>query len=246
MSKDPAILFYTSDFLRGIEYMTMEERGQYITLLCNQHQSGHIPLGHMLNICKSSESLVFSKFTKDEKGLYYNERLDIEINKRKSYCASRANNKKGINQHTKQVELSGHMTKHIAEHMTGHMVNVNEDVNKDINEDVIRNVIEDLNLICRTNYKHNTPKTKKLIKTRLKEGFKAEDFYKVHKNMFDCWYNNEKMRAYLRPITLYGDKFESYLNQITTGALDSFSDTGKQNIKTISNWLSKQEENNVE
>lgn len=138
MSKDPAILFYTSDFLHGIEYMTMEERGQYITLLCNQHQSGHIPLGHMLNICKSNESLVFAKFTKDEKGLYYNERLDVEINKRKSYCASRANNKKGINQHTKQTELIGHTTKH----MKGHMVNVNVNENRIVNATEINKFIK--------------------------------------------------------------------------------------------------------
>ena len=39
---DPAVLFYTSDFLTGVMDMTMEERGQYITLLCYQHQKGHI------------------------------------------------------------------------------------------------------------------------------------------------------------------------------------------------------------
>ena len=42
MAKDPAFVFYTGDFLNGVIDMTMEERGQYITLLCFQHQKGHI------------------------------------------------------------------------------------------------------------------------------------------------------------------------------------------------------------
>lgn len=41
--KDPAVLFYTSDFLSGVTFLSMEQRGQYITLLCTQHQHGSIP-----------------------------------------------------------------------------------------------------------------------------------------------------------------------------------------------------------
>ena len=36
--KDPAFLFYSSDFLSGTMLMTDEEIGQYIKLLCLQHQ----------------------------------------------------------------------------------------------------------------------------------------------------------------------------------------------------------------
>ena len=42
MSKDPAILLYTGDFLAQCVNLTMEERGLYITLLCLQHQRGHL------------------------------------------------------------------------------------------------------------------------------------------------------------------------------------------------------------
>mgnify|MGYP001083019820 CR=1 FL=1 len=41
-NKDPAILFYTSDFLGGAALMSMKERGQYITLLCLQRERGHM------------------------------------------------------------------------------------------------------------------------------------------------------------------------------------------------------------
>ena len=42
MAKDPAVLFYTSDFLTGTILMNYEQKGKYITLLCIQHQHGII------------------------------------------------------------------------------------------------------------------------------------------------------------------------------------------------------------
>ena len=42
MSKDPAVLFYTSDFLSGTFTMTNEQVGKYIRLLCLQHQKGRL------------------------------------------------------------------------------------------------------------------------------------------------------------------------------------------------------------
>ncbi len=42
MAKDPAFLFYAQDFLVGCSDLTLEERGQYITMLCLQHQKGFV------------------------------------------------------------------------------------------------------------------------------------------------------------------------------------------------------------
>ena len=89
MAKDPALLFYTSDFLTGTAFFSMEQRGQYITLLCQQHQLGRIPKRHMLDICQTYDNPVWTKFKVDENGLYYNERLEIEANRRSAYCLSR-------------------------------------------------------------------------------------------------------------------------------------------------------------
>jgi len=87
--KDPAVLFYTSDFLTGTAYFTDAERGQYIRLLCEQHQNGHIPENHMVSVCLSLGSPVIKKFTQDEQGFYYNIRMDEEIIKRKEFTDSR-------------------------------------------------------------------------------------------------------------------------------------------------------------
>ena len=71
--KDPAFLFYSSDFLSGTMLMTDEEIGQYIKLICLQHQKGHLKEKDILNICKTHNEEIFSKFKIDEEGNYYNE-----------------------------------------------------------------------------------------------------------------------------------------------------------------------------
>ena len=52
-----------------------------------------------------------------------------------------------------------------------------------------------------------------LIKLRLSEGYTEEDFYKVIDKMTECWLSNGELEQYLRPITLFGDNFDSYLNE---------------------------------
>ncbi len=96
MAKDPAVLFYTADFLVGTMTMSHEQVGKYIRLLCLQHQKGHLPEKEMLNVCHDRDDEIFGKFEIDDDGLYYNERMDWEIAKRsKSADASRENGTKG-------------------------------------------------------------------------------------------------------------------------------------------------------
>lgn len=128
--KDPAFLFYSSDFLSGTMLMTDEEVGQYIKLLCLQHQKGHLKEKDMLNICKSYNEDIFSKFKKDEEGNYYNERLEYEANKRKAYSESRRNNrKKKDEKETYEKDM-----KKICNSYEEHMENENININKNITE----------------------------------------------------------------------------------------------------------------
>ena len=84
-NKEPAVLFYTSDFLSGASDLTMEERGQYITLLCLQHQKGHLSMKQIkLAVGKPADD-VLAKFIKDAKGKYYNKRMEEEIIKRQKF-----------------------------------------------------------------------------------------------------------------------------------------------------------------
>ena len=93
MSKDPAVLFYTSDFITGTLTMTDSQRGKYIILLCLQHQQGYLTKEDMLNICKSYDEKIYGKFTQDNLGYWYNERMKFESEKRKKYSESRSKNR---------------------------------------------------------------------------------------------------------------------------------------------------------
>jgi uncharacterized protein YdaU (DUF1376 family) len=95
MAKDPAYLFYSDNFLSGTMFLTNEQTGKYIRLLCAQHLTGHLLEKDMLKICGSHDEDVWSKFEKDDEGKYYNVRLELEISKRKLFSESRSNNRKG-------------------------------------------------------------------------------------------------------------------------------------------------------
>ena len=92
---------------------------------------------------------------------------------------------------------------------------VDKELDIDIEENVTRNVTKIVNYLNQkndTNYKATSNKTKGLIKARYNEGYTLEDFYKVIDNKYNDWYKTEYMK-YLRPETLFGTKFEGYLNQ---------------------------------
>lgn len=89
MAKDPAFLFYSSDFLNGVADLTMEERGQYITMLCLQHQKGSLS-EKTIRLSVGSVSVdVMVKFKKDENGNYFQDRLNEEMEKRSQFIDSR-------------------------------------------------------------------------------------------------------------------------------------------------------------
>ncbi len=94
--KDPAFLFYSSDFLNGVSDLTMEERGQFITLLCLQHLKGGIS-EKTIRLSVGSVSVdVLDKFRLNKNGEYENARLAEEIEKRSVFTESRRKNgKKG-------------------------------------------------------------------------------------------------------------------------------------------------------
>lgn len=102
----------------------------------------------------------------------------------------------------------------------------------------VTEIITDLNLVLGTEYKPLS-KTKDLIQSRLNEGFKVEDFKQVHRKMLCAWGADEKMVKFLRPITLYSPKFESYLQQksITT----KLTPEGVKAYFIGQSWLKSQE-----
>lgn len=90
--------------------------------------------------------------------------------------------------------------------------NINTLSNNNANsENLVKEVIEYLNLKAETKYRTDTANTKQFILRRLKEKFTLDDFKKVIDNKVKEW-KGTNMEQYLRPATLFGNKFESYLN----------------------------------
>lgn len=87
---------------------------------------------------------------------------------------------------------------------------------------IYKEVIDYLNTKTEKNYKHNTKATQKLIDARTNENFSLEDFKKVIDNKVASWKNDKNMNIYLRPNTLFGSKFESYLNENSTGKQEEY------------------------
>lgn len=103
-------------------------------------------------------------------------------------------------------------------------LNTNNKINN--NNIYIKDIIDYLNLKTNSNYKHNTQSTQRFIKARLNEGFSVDDFKKVIDNKVSEWGNDDKMCKYLRPETLFGTKFESYLNTKVKDKLKGYDLTG--------------------
>ena len=88
-------------------------------------------------------------------------------------------------------------------------VNSNKNSNK---QDIYIAVVDYLNSKTGQNFRSSTKATQQHINARLAEGFKVEDFKRVVDNMCIEWKNTE-WEQYLRPSTLFGSKFENYLNR---------------------------------
>ena len=79
-------------------------------------------------------------------------------------------------------------------------------------------VVEYLNQKTGKNFKHTSKVTQRHIRARLAEGFTVSDFKQVIDKKCSDWLRDQKMKEYLRPETLFGTKFESYLNSKSTTA----------------------------
>lgn len=85
-----------------------------------------------------------------------------------------------------------------------------ENINKDTK--IYTSVIEYLNKKTNKNFKVRTNKTMSCIDARVNEGFTVDDFYKVIDIKSKKWLNTD-MEKFLRPQTLFSNKFEGYLNE---------------------------------
>lgn len=101
--------------------------------------------------------------------------------------------------------------------------------------DKVREIVEYLNAVTGRDFKATTEKTKCCINARLNEGFTVGDFKTVIDKKYAAWGQDEKMNIYLRPETLFGNKFEGYLQEDATVRLkgNRNRESGYQKIQRL-------------
>ena len=87
------------------------------------------------------------------------------------------------------------------------------DIDKDKKEIPYKSIIDYLNEKADKRFRHTTAKNKEFIRSRWNEGNTLDDFKRVIDIKVSQWKNDKDMNQYLRPQTLFGTKFESYLNE---------------------------------
>lgn len=96
-------------------------------------------------------------------------------------------------------------------------------------------IIEYLNSKTNKQFKSTTPSSRKYINQRWSDGFRLDDFKRVIDNKVVNWLNDPVRNIYLRPQTLFGSNFESYLNE--NNDIPMSKRTGRQPLfETETDW----------
>lgn len=159
----------------------------------------------------------------------------LELSRKRSESGSKGGQKKQANQElaTKQNEnllssktaskteantVANGKANGVAKSKSNSKSNSKEDISNDISKkkgadlSTITEIVDYLNQAANTNFKAASKNTQSLINARTREGFTVDDFKAVIDGRVKAWANDPKMSDYLRPQTLFGTKFESYLN----------------------------------
>lgn len=96
-------------------------------------------------------------------------------------------------------------------------------------------IVDYLNRKTNSHYRPTSKVTRRLIKARYNEGFTDMDFKTVIDKKCAEWLQDGNMVQYLRPETLFGTKFEAYLNQPDTGPIPR-RNFGNKPVRRATNW----------
>lgn len=118
-------------------------------------------------------------------------------------------------------DIEQKLNDHIEQKFKDNKTSINNNSNKKSNnsradeeiDELINQVVNYLNERTGKDFKATTKQTVSLIKARARDGNSFDDFKKVIDTKTNQWLSNPDMNRYLRPQTLFGTKFESYLQE---------------------------------
>ena len=226
MAKDPAFLFYHHDFIMGTAFLSLEERGAYITILCYMADKGQLTYHQIKKVCGAFDplQLLSDKFTTDGNDLYYHKRLKFEVEKRKNFCKTRNNNKLGRNQHSDKLrshDLNNDLN------LNGHMGNRNEDVNEDVN------VVKMGRIVKEGKFKRPTIEEVRAYCLEIKTTIDPDLFFNNYESQ--GW-----IKANGRPVLNWKSTIRTW-HARDNKPVATLTDTQKRNINNFNDWEKRQE-----
>lgn len=231
--KAPAFQFYSADFLIDTQDWSVDEIGIYTRLLANEWVNIDLPVeperlariaGCSLKKFQKGWRIIEKKFIPAGEGRLQNRRLEETRQEQIKYVESqRESGKRGAEkrwgkhgdpigdpnseQHGEMIALQSSSLKEtdtkVSDLLSDHVAR---------NGIPYRGIIDFLNEKAGTKFRHTTKATRRLIHARWNEGFRLSDFLIVIEGRVAKWANDPKMMEFLRPDTLFGPKFEGYLN----------------------------------
>ena len=205
-----SFLLYT-EYQEQIELLDMEQRGALFTAIL-EYAAGTDP--------DLSDGMVRMAFA------FIKAKMDKDTQKYEQICEERRKSGSKGGRPTKANGFSENQTK--AKKANGFSEkqtkakkpdNDNEyDNDNDLNNKkhilsgTISHIVDHLNEKAGTNFRDQSKSTRQHIHARLNEGFTESDFFTVIDKKVEEWKGTD-MAKYLRPETLFGSKFEGYLNQ---------------------------------
>lgn len=211
-----------------------KEYYELITLLTEREQQ-ELLLAITKFMFEDVEPTLNDKQTK----IFNNLRRPLEKSKKRSKCGSitksnenQEENETKAKENQKEIKTKSNENQKENESKTHQDVNVNDNVDVNVNKITlaeIKGIIEYLNIKSNSHYKYSTDKTQTLIKARIKDGFTLDDFKIVIDKKCEEWLGTD-FEKFLRPETLFSNKFEGYLNQKITAKKKTLKDISMSDI----------------
>lgn len=215
-----------------------KEYYELITLLTEREQQ-ELLLAITKFMFEDVEPTLNDKQTK----IFNNLRRPLEKSKKRSKCGSitksnenQEENETKTKENQKEIKTKSNENQKENESKTHQdvnvIVNVNDNVGVNVNKITlaeIKGIIEYLNIKSNSHYKYSTDKTQTLIKARIKDGFTLDDFKIVIDKKCEEWLGTD-FEKFLRPETLFSNKFEGYLNQKITAKKKTLKDISMSDI----------------
>ncbi|MDG1949878.1 MAG: conserved phage C-terminal domain-containing protein [bacterium] len=220
--------FYPEDWLDDakLKHCSLAAKGMWIDLLCHMHRGD--PYGYMV-----FRNKVMSRFDIQNMLMVTNEEVFTnafqELFDKGILLQDKATgayySKRMLQEHKKNKRRAS-------------------DLQKSEIFPVVKDIVEHLNLVSGRSFPTNNLETFELIENWLKQGRTVRDFKIVNEVKSQEWMDNDRMQAFIRPRTLYGDKFMDYLNQNPNHKLQNGQVSRKWTIGNYYNTTNEKDSEN--